>query len=192
MLSKHTIVLKKNTAYFGVRFLSLHVSGKSKINMKDLISQSCQLSDFIKITSGEVEPIFTAATFSDKIQLFKDILGDVLAIQPESRLVRFALNQMIMAKGNLSVHDLAVQTAYSERYLRKQFEHFVGLSPKLFGQITRFQHALRSLISLTDPSTLWDSISINEYYYDQPHFINEFKKFTQETPQAWVKRCLQG
>ncbi|KRE39724.1 AraC family transcriptional regulator [Paenibacillus sp. Soil522] len=192
VLSRHTITLKRNTVYFGVRFLSLHVTGRSKIDMKDLISQSCPLSDFILMTNKSVEPILTAATFSEKTRLFKEILGEVLTIQQDSRLVRFALNQMIMAKGNMSVKDLATETAYSERYLRKQFEHFVGLSPKVFSQITRFQHALNGLIENPQSTAIWDSISENAFYYDQPHFINEFKKFYQETPHAWMKRCLQG
>ncbi|KRE71372.1 helix-turn-helix domain-containing protein [Paenibacillus sp. Soil750] len=191
VLSKRTITLKSDTNYFGVRFLSLHVTGSSKIDMKDLISQSCPLSDFIKLNTKSVEPILTAATFTEKIRLFQEILGEVLTTQQDSRLVRFALNRMIMAKGNMSVKDLAAETAYSERYLRKQFEHFVGLSPKVFSQITRFQHALNGLITAPQASAIWDSISEHAYYYDQAHFINEFKKFYQETPHAWMKRCLQ-
>ncbi|CAH1220453.1 hypothetical protein PAECIP111891_05028 [Paenibacillus allorhizoplanae] len=192
VLSRHTITLKRNTDYFGVRFLSLHVTGSSKIDMKDLISQSCPLSDFIKMNTKSVEPILIAATFTEKIRLFQEILGEVLTIQQDSRLVRFALNQMILAKGNVSVKDLAAETSYSERYLRKQFEHFVGLSPKVFCQITRFQHALNGLIATPQASAIWDSISEHAFYYDQAHFINEFKKFYQETPHAWMKRSLQG
>ncbi|MDR6551097.1 helix-turn-helix domain-containing protein [Paenibacillus qinlingensis] len=187
VLSRHTILLKRNTDYFGVRFLSLHMTGKSNIEMKDLISHSCSLLDFIKISPRSIEPIYTAATFTEKIRFFQETLGEVLTIQQDSRLIRFALNQMIISKGNMSVKDLASETAYSERYLRKQFEHFVGLSPKVFGQITRFQHALNGLMTVPQASAIWETISEHADYYDQAHFINEFKKFYQETPHAWMK-----
>lgn len=76
--------------------------------------------------------------------------------------------------------QLAQETGYSLRYLRKKFDDYIGLSPKLFSEIIRFQNSLNMIIS-KDIFNWWDIVSENGYY-DQAHFINQFRKFSHLTP----------
>jgi AraC-like DNA-binding protein len=73
----------------------------------------------------------------------------------------------------------------SYRYLRKTFHQQIGLSPKLFSKISRFSTAFQLL-----QSGRFDKLTDLAYqlgYYDQSHFIREFKYFTRTTPLQFSK-----
>jgi AraC-like DNA-binding protein len=69
------------------------------------------------------------------------------------------------------------------RYLQKLFLQYTGIPPKLYGKINRFQQSLR-LISNKENSLT--SIAYDCGYFDQSHFIREFKSFTGLTPSAYL------
>ncbi len=75
--------------------------------------------------------------------------------------------------------DLAQKFGISERYVQKLFRENVGLSPAALFSVTRFNKAL-DLILTTDSSLT--SVAYDCGYYDQAHFIKEFKKFTGIKP----------
>jgi AraC-like DNA-binding protein len=78
----------------------------------------------------------------------------------------------------------AVASRYgiSSRYLRKLFLRHTGLTPKLYNKIHRFQNSLK-LIAKKDASLT--SIAYACGYFDQSHFIREFKSFTGITPSNY-------
>jgi transcriptional regulator GlxA family with amidase domain len=66
-----------------------------------------------------------------------------LAESPIDPHVRLAIGAIQRQRGAGSVDDMAVLTGLSRRHLERRFQEVVGLSPKRFSRITRFQHALR-------------------------------------------------
>ncbi len=76
---------------------------------------------------------------------------------------------------------------YSERYIQKLFLDNVGITPKSFSNIHRFNKSLQLIQTADLPLT---SIAYDCGYYDQAHFIKEFKKFTGLTPSE--VRALQA
>lgn len=75
--------------------------------------------------------------------------------------------------------DLSRKYGFSERYLQKLFLENVGLNPSALFSVTRFNKAL-NLVLTSDLSLT--SIAFDCGYYDQAHFIKEFKKFTDVKP----------
>ena len=73
--------------------------------------------------------------------------------------------------------------AYSERHRRRLYQQQIGLAPKQVARIVRFQQALHELRTA-------DEVSL-EGYYDQAHFIREFRAFTGMTPTAY-RRAYGG
>ncbi len=86
--------------------------------------------------------------------------------------------------GLLRVDDLARHAGISRRQLERQFHHEIGLGPKRFLRVLRFQQVLGALSSAT-PSPRWTEIALARGFYDQAHFINDFRSFTGQTPTAW-------
>lgn len=81
-----------------------------------------------------------------------------------------------------NIDGLASRYGISARYLQKLFVQYTGLTPKLYSKINRFQHSLR-LVTKKDASLT--SIAYECGYFDQSHFIREFKTFTGLTPSLF-------
>ena len=84
------------------------------------------------------------------------------------------------AKGRRRIDDLARDLNVSGRGLERQFLAHVGLTPKLFSRLVRFDRAVRGLASRGQ--TTWAAFAIAHGYADQAHFINEFREFAGVTP----------
>jgi AraC-like DNA-binding protein len=82
--------------------------------------------------------------------------------------------------GNLSIEQLTQHTGFSKRALEYWFQEQVGLSPKLFSRITRF-NSLFELIK-SNKVTNWQELVFKYNYFDQAHFIKEFKFFSGNSP----------
>ena len=93
-----------------------------------------------------------------------------------------AIEIIFRQNGMLSVLDLASTLYVTERQLQRLFKHFVGLSPKYYCRIIRFNYIFQCLQK--DHST-WSDILYQAGYYDQSHFIRNFKAFTGEEPSAY-------
>ncbi|MGX5820275.1 AraC family transcriptional regulator [Chitinophaga lutea] len=91
-----------------------------------------------------------------------------------------AIGLILDAKGVLPV-EKELDTGVSPRQLRRLFDRYIGGSPKTFSKVVRFQHILQakpSAESLKKNKLFYDS------YYDQAHFIKEFKTLSGQTPGA--------
>ncbi len=80
--------------------------------------------------------------------------------------------------------QLEKQTGYSKRYLDMLFQRYVGLSPKTLASVSRFQYFHRLWARNPAPGFYRDEVY--KFYYDQAHFIREFKRFSGYTPEQYA------
>lgn len=98
------------------------------------------------------------------------------------------VNTITGLKGNVAVSELADKFCLCERQIERKFAGLVGMSPKLFTRIVRFNNCLGELFKNKDNSTV--TIIQSCGYYDQNHFIKEFKRFSDLLPGeylSWMK-----
>lgn len=88
-----------------------------------------------------------------------------------------------------SIDQLARMLNVSQRYLEIQFKRTVGLSPKTYSLIHRFKRMEHHLIKMN--TVHWEDMSFASEYYDQNHFIRDFKRFTGLTPSAYLLENLE-
>ena len=81
-----------------------------------------------------------------------------------------------------NVTAVAGDLGVSERHLRRVFRETVGVSPKAFAKIMRFQHALRA--ARDGGRASWANIATAAGYYDQAHLLAEFRAIAGVTPRA--------
>jgi AraC-like DNA-binding protein len=74
----------------------------------------------------------------------------------------------------------------SSRRFIELFRRQVGLTPKVFCRVRRFQHVLRTIHREKDIE--WAQIALECGYYDQPHFIHDFQSFSGLTPERLSRR----
>ncbi len=87
--------------------------------------------------------------------------------------------------GHLGISDIAAMVGLSNRQLERTFKERTGLSPKLFFRLMRFSMACR--LKEHYPNKTWTEIAYQASYFDQMHFIRDFKAFTDTTPMSLLK-----
>lgn len=92
------------------------------------------------------------------------------------------LDLIFHSNGMATVSELATAAEISERQLERLFKRYIGLSPKYYARIIRFNYIFKLIKS--DTST-WTEIVYQSGYYDQSHFIRNFKAFTGEDPSSY-------
>lgn len=99
--------------------------------------------------------------------------------------VDYSVDQIIKNPTQLSINKLSEKVGFSQKHLIKIFKEHVGLSPKAFLKIVRFQKAISDIE--INKTANWTDIAIDCGYYDQAHFINDFKDFSGFTPTQYLK-----
>lgn len=98
--------------------------------------------------------------------------------------VQRALAWMETNPGSVSLDDVAFQTGLSSRQFRRICVQQAGVSPKLLARVLRFRKALAQVRSQTGEHA---SLAADCGYFDQSHFIAEFRRFTGQTPAAYLR-----
>lgn len=100
-----------------------------------------------------------------------------------------AIRQVIATNGQLSIQSMSDQYFLSNRQFERAFKQYAGFSPKLFSRLLRFENVLNEYgnknKSLTD-------IAYSCGYYDQSHFIHEFKEFSGHHPRNYFSGKAEG
>lgn len=100
--------------------------------------------------------------------------------------VRIVLDVIRRSQGGARTRDLARAVELSQRRLIALFAAEVGLTPKVFGRITRFQHAIAR--SRSTMETDWAQLAVECGYYDQSHLIHDFAAFAGVGPGEYRRR----
>jgi AraC-like DNA-binding protein len=120
----------------------------------------------------------------EKIALLQTGLTQLLLQDPKDyALLDHAVDLIARTHGMLPIRELAAHVGYTKRYLDVLFKDHVGLSPKSLASILRFQASYRVWTRQTSPTSFRNSLPA--YYYDQSHFIKEFKRYTGFTPRQY-------
>jgi len=98
--------------------------------------------------------------------------------------VAFALKEFQGTAHARAVGEVTEQTGLSARRFIDVFEKEVGLTPKLFCRVRRFQKVLRLIRSGSEID--WTEIALSCGYYDQAHFIHDFRAFSGVNPSTYV------
>lgn len=99
--------------------------------------------------------------------------------------VDYAVNQILQKPNQTSIERISTKVGFSQKHLIKLFKEHVGLTPKGFLKIIRFQKAIREIEN--NKTADWTGIAFDSGYYDQAHFINDFKSYSGFTPAQFIR-----
>lgn len=94
--------------------------------------------------------------------------------------IEFSIDVILKSPQQPTIKYLSDKTGFSQKHFISIFKTHVGITPKAFLKIIRFQKAIREIETKT--FTSWTSIAYDAGYYDQAHFINDFKHFSGFSP----------
>jgi transcriptional regulator GlxA family with amidase domain len=104
--------------------------------------------------------------------------------QPEKHVLR-AVDLIYLAKGKISLADVASDVCLCQRHFERKFKSAVGISPKTFAKVVRFKNALHYLKNSQDNDLL--SVAVACGYCDHTHLIKDFKMLSGEVPAYFRK-----
>lgn len=122
---------------------------------------------------------------SRKIEYLEEWLSARILNQtlPES-VVQYAVEQTLLNPTAMSIRDIKDKIGYSHKHFIQLFNKYVGLTPKQYQRIVRFNKTLASINQ--GMAINWARLSLDCGYYDQAHFIKEFKNFSGLNPRDYL------
>lgn len=150
----------------------------------EFTNQMPDLNTLLRQEGNELEDkIANVPNNEQRIKLIEDFIERRFSRYHKEQLPAFqAIQTIIQNKGLIKVKQLANDYFVSERQFERQFRKFSGFSPKLFSRIVRFQSALRQYGNNEKSLT---EIALESGYYDQSHFIHDFKEFSGYHPKQY-------
>jgi AraC-like DNA-binding protein len=128
-----------------------------------------------------------AANPSDRFRVLEEALVARLEnTVKEHRAVRAALEIFKRDAGEATTRDLAAHLGLSQRQFIKAFNNQVGVTPRTFGRVQRFQHAADMTRSCSMPD--WADVAAACGYFDQSHLIRDFKMFSGLSPTEFHRQ----
>lgn len=103
--------------------------------------------------------------------------------------MQHAVAQIVQSRGNVPMKQLQEQLFLTERSFERKFKQWVGISPKLFARICRFQSSLHMLRN-NDFGKLSD-IAYEHDYADHSHYVRAFKEFAGASPNQYQKQSTE-
>ncbi|GGG79367.1 transcriptional regulator [Parapedobacter pyrenivorans] len=170
-------VIDKSFNAVGIRFLPAMFTALFHTDALEFYNTLVPLNLFLKIPSQFIENSFAIQdsnlAIKGKLDNFFLKIISKNAIEIDFRF-QVALTMILRNCGAVKLNsDLAI--GLSQRQLRRYFELHIGASPKAFSQVVRFQNMLKAGPSLKNTKT--NKLFYDFGYYDQSHFINEYKRF---------------
>lgn len=114
------------------------------------------------------------------------LIPKALARAYDGKLVQTAAKLLYHTTGGCRIEELADACHTSVRQLQRTFQRVVGVSPKVFARTLRFEQAQRRL--MFDPEADLTQLAYRCGYFDQAHFIKEFRSFTGKTPSEYARQ----
>jgi len=149
----------------------------------ELFNQSISADNIFTAASIRdlTEKISGASSHTIRIRQLEQFLESALQDSPSDLLINHAVEIIQKQKGIIRVKELAASLYISQDPFEKKFRTRIGCSPKKFAAIIRIRNLINNFSS-------YDSLTEATYeagFYDQSHFIKEFRQFTGKSPSAF-------
>lgn len=183
-----------------------------KVDINDTIDQICilfhpaGLRAFTKVPYAELlnetevfecifgnqtfllEELFECHDLQGRADLIEAFLIERLMTTDNDSRIRSALDYIYKTRGNISVHELSRSLKINESTYYRSFKAALGQSPKDFIQTVRFRNVLKLL--LAQPCINLTELAYKSMFFDQSHFIKDFKKRSGTLPNAFSQNIL--
>ena len=148
--------------------------------LHELFGSSLPLNDLMSAGKlKEVEEQLAEANNNlQRIAVIERFLRSLLRVSSPDLLIQQAIGQIQLNKGNLKIKQLVNSLPISHDPFEKRFRQLTGTSAKQFSSIVRMRHVIDNY---TAPKSLTEA-ALSAGYFDQAHFIKDFKLFTGLTP----------
>jgi AraC-like DNA-binding protein len=176
---------------FGIQFQPGGTFPFFRAPASEIENQSVDLCCLWGTAAGELRERLLREPTIDRMFLEgeKFLLAQVARPLGLHRAVTFAQLQFSRYPHRVSVRSVLDEIGMSHRRFIQLFHEQVGLTPKAFCRVRRFQRILHKVHRTREVD--WAEVALDCGYYDQAHFIHDFREFSGITPTAYLVRATE-
>lgn len=187
----YDILISDNLSIFSILFTPQGISQFFSLPVNELQNNSVPLKYINKDLCTELEfKLAKENTFQQKVNTVEECLCKLLHNNEkgfEFRRMSDAIEQIRATKGNVDIDTLVSNACLSRKQFERIFSEYIGISPKQYLKTIRLQATIHFKSSHKNVSLT--ELTYENGYYDQSHFINDFKTMTGLTPKQFFDDC---
>jgi len=149
----------------------------------------------VEFLSDEIETVnqklIQSSSYDDMIKIVSDFMDKRIrdGIANEEPIDKVAI-QMLDPFAKNTMPEWASMACLSLRQFERNFTTRVGISPKMYIRLVRFEHAM--VIKNKSPEKSWSEIALECEYNDSSHLLREFRQFAEFAPGTLLKKQTSG
>lgn len=171
-----------NCGIFGVVLQPYAPSLLFNLSATELKNELVDLESLLGQEGTDIsEQIMLADGNHHRISLMNQFLSKHIKDVKHSSIIH-SIRSICVNNGNVNIPQLSNQSFLSQRQFERRFKDLVGFSPKTFSRLVRFKATVDNY--RTNNKTMTE-IAYDFGYYDQSHFIQDFKQFSGYSPKSY-------
>lgn len=176
---------------FAIRFYAWSAILFSEESMKHVKNGFFEAGEYFSYVKREIQPfLFDITSIEKQIPLVEAVLLRHLDLERENRILTDCMGQMLKCGGNMKMGVLAKEVHIGTRQIERVFKENIGLTPKAFASLIRYQSVWREAL-FQKGFSVQDAVC--EFgYTDQAHLLHEFKKYHGSTLREAVRLARQN
>ena len=194
-IEPNLVICGQQTSYYdlslsgktGMIFIVFKPHGvKSFFNfpITELLNENLSLHDLLNNETIELEDkLFNSPNNRQRITHLENFLIKRLIHNNEFERVEHALKIIENSKGQIKAQDIAHEVCLGIKQLERTFSKCVGINPKKYSSIVRFQNVIQMRRKHKNSSMF--QLAFDNGYYDHAHFIHDFKSYTGLSPKEF-------
>jgi len=184
--SYYDLSLSGKTGMILILFRPHGVKAFFNFPITELLDENLSIQDLDKNEAIELEDkLLNSSNNRQRITHIENFLSKRLIYNSEFERVEHAIKIIENSKGQIKAQDIAHGICLGIKQFERIFSKHVGINPKKYTSIVRFQNVIQMKREQKNSSIT--QLALDNGYYDQSHFIHDFKSLTGFTPKAFFK-----
>lgn len=181
----YDLIISQDLDIFSIYFRPEAVSLFFNIPLGLFLNTGVALSQLNGKLAREIqEHLCNTRTFEDRVEIVENYLLKQLyniQVDVDFRRMQHLISPISNSRGIIEIDKLINESCLGRKQFERKFLNQLGISPKQYIKIIRFQSAIHEYNAY--PDKILTKLAYNNGYYDQSHFINDVKAFTGESPK---------
>jgi AraC-like DNA-binding protein len=179
------LMVEASANFVGVRFKSGKANMFLNFNASELTDQKTGLQNIAgREGSILIEKLSDAGSLSEKIEMLNANLSCWFRHNKNDVRIDYVVQKIIDSQGSVSISSCCHSLGLSRQHLARLFQEYVGIGPKQFARVIRFQALLKNVRQTQKVN--WTDEAATLGYYDQAHLISDFRQFSGTSPEKFI------
>jgi AraC-like DNA-binding protein len=178
---RNQLLIRGNVESFVIFFQPAAIHQLFRLPPGDIINRDHAAHLVLGAAVSELhQQLGNAGSFQERVQIADQFIFSYSFRAPAPDRIELSANEIMRNRGGCRIDCLAHHAGLSIRNFQRMFRQQIGLSPKLYARIVRFESALKTKVS--SPHRSWTTVAHEFGYHDQMHMIHDFQQLSGETP----------